>query len=139
MMRLEFMQRQRAWEAELARAAPGMEDEASDEEEVVGARGAMAVSEPGTRGVVPPEEEEEEEEELDEVLRREREEMEALLAMMPGQGMREVKEEGEAEEDEEDFDALFDQVMGGEQNQAQLQQLQQYAPGPQQSEEMDLS
>lgn len=133
-MRLEFMQRQRAWEAELARAAPGMEDAASDEEEVVGARGAMAVSVPGTRGVVPPEEEE-----LDEVLRREREELEALLAMMPGQGRLEVQEEVEAEEDEEDFDALFVQVMGGEQNQAQLQQLQQYAPGPQQSEEMDLS
>ncbi|KAK1057171.1 hypothetical protein LTR12_014841 [Friedmanniomyces endolithicus] len=92
-MRLDFMQRQRAWEAEQARDAPYSSSEPIEEEEEGEGEDAawydlpsssssvlMRTSQPASQPQSMPEEEEEE---LDAVLRREQEEMEALLSYMP--------------------------------------------------------
>ncbi|TKA48401.1 hypothetical protein B0A54_00536 [Friedmanniomyces endolithicus] len=92
-MRLDFMQRQRAWEAEQARDAPysttdSIEEEEEDEDEDAAlyelpsssSRNTMQMLQSMSQGQPMPEQEEEE---LDAVLRREQEEMEALLSYMP--------------------------------------------------------
>ncbi|KAK0268678.1 hypothetical protein LTR91_002068 [Friedmanniomyces endolithicus] len=92
-MRLDFMQRQRAWEAEQARDAPystpdSIEEEEEDEDEDAArydlpsssSHVMIQMSQPASDQPIMPEQEEEE---LDAVLRREQEEMEALLSYMP--------------------------------------------------------
>ncbi|TKA22163.1 hypothetical protein B0A54_17926 [Friedmanniomyces endolithicus] len=92
-MRLDFMQRQRAWEAEQARDAPyscfePIEEEEEDEDEDAArydlpsssSNVMIRMSQPASHQDPMPEQEEEE---LDAVLRREQEEMEALLSYMP--------------------------------------------------------
>ncbi|KAK1080766.1 hypothetical protein LTR33_005267 [Friedmanniomyces endolithicus] len=92
-MRLGFMQRQRAWEAEQARDAPyptpdSIEEEEEDEDEDAArydlpsssSHVMIQMSQPASHQHPMPDQEEEE---LDAVLRREQEEMEALLSYMP--------------------------------------------------------
>lgn len=147
MMRLDFVQRQRAWEAELARAAPfvGEEDvmENGDEEEEddgdvfggpkSGGGDAMQFSAPGSQqqqwGWQATQEE------ADEVAEREREELDALLSLLPGEEMQGAQEQaqgqqpsfGSSEEqqgdeqmsehfgsDDDDYDALFSDFINAD-------------------------
>ncbi|EMC97720.1 hypothetical protein BAUCODRAFT_147761 [Baudoinia panamericana UAMH 10762] len=137
-MRLDFMQRQRAWEAEQEREASSLpfdpaEEEGEEREAFVlpMSSNAMQISAPASQ--LRPEEE------VDEVLLREEEEMEALLSLM-------AKEEVEGETSsqqlwsdiDDDYDALFSEVM--EHDEDRQQQL--YSAGVVRedgSEAMDVS
>lgn len=86
-MRLDFVQRQKKWEAEQARAAPLMLSDAPEEEEEeedfslpVSSYNAMQMPAPSSQWqwqATP--------EEADEVAQWENEELEALLSMLPGE------------------------------------------------------
>ncbi|TKA81555.1 hypothetical protein B0A55_02998 [Friedmanniomyces simplex] len=127
-MRLDFVQRQRAWEAEQARDArylgtEPIEEEDEGEEEAAlyelpssSSNTAMQMSShPASQQQPMPEQEEE----LEAVLQREQEEMEALLSYMPmheqeGSGMEGVHDAqsaGNLWSDDDDYDALFSEVM----------------------------
>lgn len=84
-MRLDFVQRQKKWEAEQARSAPLLPSDAPEEEEEdldfslpLSSNDAMQISAPSSQWHATPEE-------ADEVARRESEELEALLSMLPGE------------------------------------------------------
>ncbi|KAK5127627.1 hypothetical protein LTR85_006968 [Meristemomyces frigidus] len=113
MMRLDFMQRQRQWEAEQAREAPPLPQETVEEDEEVyelpnASSSAMPISAPPSQQAMP-------DAELDEVLQREDLELEALLSYMP-----ELKNEDAAcygtrsdhmWSDDDDYDALFSELV----------------------------
>ena len=148
MMRLDFVQRQRAWEAELARAAPsvGEEDvmengdqEEEDEGDVFGGLGssggdAMQFSAPGSQ-------QQQQwgwqatQEEADEVAEREREELDALLSLLPVDEMQGAQEQAQGQQpsfgsneeqqgdeqmsehfgsDDDDYDALFSDFINAD-------------------------
>ncbi|KAI7186057.1 hypothetical protein KC363_g6791 [Hortaea werneckii] len=112
-MRLDFMQRQRAWEAELAREAPTISsDPPEPEEEEEGfelptSSNAMQISQTSE----PPREDE-----ADEIAQQEEEELEALLEYMPGQHPGQIpsqRNETHYEHlwsDDDDYDALFSEL-----------------------------
>lgn len=113
MMRLDFVQRRREWEAEQARSAPSDlspgEEEEDEEKEDDALPSSMHVAS------------QLQEEEVDEVLRREDEELEALLSFMPVDGEEQVEIREEAEKDlrywysdDDDYDKLFEEFMEGE-------------------------
>ena len=133
-MRLDFVQRQRAWEAEQARDAPQIpsgpvEEEDEDVYELPSSSSnAMQISS------------QQPDDQVDAVLQREEEELEALLEFMPGQ-------EGDTHSehlwsDDDDYDALFSQfmeqdAMGGQEHQIQIQT--QPPPPSQDKDAMDMS
>lgn len=143
-MRLDFVQRRKQWEAQLAREAPTfspfefMDDipEEVDESwyELPSSSGAMHMSAPSTQQQAAPFVEEE----AEEVLRREREELEALLSYMPEEQKEGEMDEGRSEHlysDDDDYDALFSELMeqdagGGMSGQTAVQE---------QGEAMDMS
>jgi hypothetical protein len=140
MMRLDFYQRQRQWEAEQALSAPALPfDGPEAEDEEVGelpasssswAGSAMQISAPSTQVQQP-----RLEDEVDDVLAREDEELAALLEFMPD----DVREEdGRSEHlwsDDEDYDALFSELMEKENAVAG----QQDAEDADQGDAMDMS
>lgn len=83
-MRLDFVQRQKKWEAEQARSAPLMLSDAPEEEEEedfslpMSSNNAMQMSAPPLQWQATPEE-------ADEVAQWENQELEALLSMLPGE------------------------------------------------------
>lgn len=83
-MRLDFVQRQKQWEAEQARLAPTLSSDApeEDEEELqmpdCSNSDAMQFSQPSTQWHATPEE-------AEEIARKESEELEALLSYLPGE------------------------------------------------------
>ena len=110
MLRLDFYQRQRQWEAEQALSAPTLPFEAPDEEgedeemgELPGSSPAMQVSAPATQ------QEDVDVDEVDAVLARESEEVAALLEFMHNEegdgGSEGLWSEGE------DYDALFSELV----------------------------
>lgn len=116
-MRLDFMQRQRAWEAALARDAPLIPSDPPEEDDeelqgweqmVMSSGNAMQMS---SQAMVPPSPGEE----VDEVLQHENEELEALLSYLPTQEDEGTTHEGHVEsvwsDSEEDYDALFSEFM----------------------------
>ena len=132
MMRLDFMQRQRAWEAERAALAASQVLEEEDEDEETYDL-PMQSSMP--------------EAEVEEFLRDEGKELEALLEYMPDDAMKEDDfDETSLWSDDADYDALFSEVLGQqeqEQGQAAVQSSQ-LMPGMQQhgnggDDEMDMS
>lgn len=122
-MRLDFVQRQKKWEAEQARVAHSLPFDAMEEEELDDQEGSFGV--PGSSGnamqmsssqwdATP--------EEADEVARRENEELEELLSLLPGdasglQHQYPQQEQHQAQQaqrqdehfgsDDDDYDALF--------------------------------
>lgn len=136
-MRLDFVQRQRRWEAEQAREAPLLTsdpiEEEDDNEVLPTSSSAMLLSQPASHLPTM------RDEEVDEVLQREEEEMEALLAHMPGSNEDEHTAQNDHLYSDDDYDALFSEVMdegGTDGGQAH----QQPAAQAQSSEEaMDLS
>lgn len=155
-MRLDFMQRQRQWEAERACEAPSMFSFANlpDEDEVneienqydlpMSSADATRISAPSTQPmlVLP-------DEEVDDVLQRENEELEALLGFMPetdgGEGREGCAELEKRSDnlwsDDDDYDALFSDLLdhdgknGNDGQQARPPVLQQVAHDG----DMDLS
>jgi len=138
MQRLDFYQRQRQWEAEQALSAPSLPFEAPDdvEDDAMGelpvsswAGSALHISQPATQQ---PDAMRQEVEEVDEVLARENEELAALLEYMQDQ------DDGRSEHlwsDDEDYDALFSELVekemaGNEQQQEEVHE---------QGEAMDIS
>jgi len=137
-MRLDFMQRQRAWEAERAREAPRLPSDPPEEEyedsehdyELSTLSGTMQSSAQMTlsQPVFAPEEV------VDEVAQREDEELEALLSYMPGEeGDGKVPTTSGSDHlwsddgDDDDYDALFSELMDcdGEQKQQSTSSRQQ--------------
>ena len=133
-MRLDFVQRQKAWEAEQARDAPQIPSGPIEEEDEdvydlpSSSSNAMQISS------------QQPDDQVDEVLQREEEELEALLEFMPGQ-------EGDAHSehlwsDDDDYDALFSQFMEQDAMGGQVHQIQihtQPPPPSQDKDAMDLS
>lgn len=122
-MRLDFVQRQRQWEAELARQAPSLpaervEDaEDEDESELPTLSDAMQMS---SSAPMP-------DEEVDQLLQRENEELEALLAYMPNhERVQEAAYNNDARSehfwsDDDDYDALFSEITDPSDNTGQRQ------------------
>jgi len=152
-MRMDFVQRQRRWETEQARSAPLLPSDPLEEDEemnVPNSSNAMQVSQSqpyaSQYSSMP-------EEEADEVAQREREELEALLSYLPGEEeemtqLPELVPESmvvQAEQpqehfgsDDDDYDALFSDLMHEEAHTAtgDYQQQQQQENG---GDEMDMS
>ena len=130
-MRLDFVQRQKKWEAEQARVAHSLPlDAPEEEEEGLGVEGAWGL--PGSSGdamqmssqwdATP--------EEADEVARRESEELEELLSLLPGdasgsqyqhhqQQQQQEYHQAQRQEDhfgsdDDDYDALFSDFINEE-------------------------
>ncbi|KAF2771233.1 hypothetical protein EJ03DRAFT_325681 [Teratosphaeria nubilosa] len=124
-LRLDYMQRQRAWEAQLAREAkvfaPEVDAIEDEEEEEYGLPVANGASASAMEISSQPPRHESQEDEVDEVRRREEEELQAMVEMMEGEGMGGQKAEGQGEgqemnlwSDDDDYDELFSEVMGME-------------------------
>lgn len=136
-MRLDFVQRQKQWEAQLAREAPLMpsdppEDEEEGEEyDLPSSSNAMQVSAPSTQQPTL-------DYEVDEVEQREREELEALLSYMPADEHYERDEQSEhLYSDDDDYDALFSEIIA--QDAGWDDQTQQQPAEQDDGEEMDTS
>lgn len=157
-MRLEYVRRQKEWEAELASQAPLMSFdpvEAEDEDDFLqmqmegwaelpaSSADAMQISASGTQQPWV-------EEEVDEVLLREDQELEALLSYMPA-GTDAVAQADEREDqrsehlwsDDDDYDTLFSEymeqdAMASQQGQAQGQEAL-LRVASQNGEAMDMS
>src|ERR1700761_896588 len=126
-MRLDFVQRRRQWESELARDAPLLpsdplepdEDREEEDAELPTWSNMMQISTQSTQQKLP-------EEEVEEVLQQEDAELEALLSYMPAREEGGDRQSDHLYSDDDDYDALFsefiereDTVMtgGGSQNQ----------------------
>jgi hypothetical protein len=129
-MRLDFVQRQKKWEAEQARAAPSLPSDGPEEEEeedfsqMIFSGNAAQSSMPSTQQwqATP--------EEADEIAQMEDEELEALLSFWPGeesalpqqQGYHQpVQTQGRDEQmsehfgsDDDDYDSLFSDFINAE-------------------------
>ena len=104
-MRLDFVQRQKQWEAEQAREAPQIPSDPPEEEEYdlpTSSGNTMQISAPSTQQPPMPENE------VDEVLQREDEELEALLSYMPAEGDEQSEH---LWSDDDDYDALFSEFL----------------------------
>lgn len=140
-MRLDFVQRQKQWEAEQARSAPLLPSDAPEEEDEALAlpissntSSTMQFSAPSTQWQAT-------QEEADEVAQREREELEALLSFLPGEEMgvsspqaqyqdyqsyHQTPQTEQADEqmsehfgsDDDDYDALFSDFINAEAHEA---------------------
>lgn len=136
-MRADFLSRQRAWEAAQAKNAPSedvvyYEDEDAEVEAPLPEEMEMFTSQ-----AVP-------EDEVEEFLRDEDQELEALLEFMPaGQEEEEMKDDGDSLwSDDVDYEALFEQVLSQEpqeQTGSIDQQLGGTAMVEDGGEEMDMS
>lgn len=137
-MRADFLSRQRAWEAAQARNAPPedvvyYEDEDTEEEAQLPEAMEFATSQ-----AVP-------QDEVDEFLRDEDQELEALLEFMPAESQEEdgMRDDGDSLwSDDVDYEALFEQVLSQE-SEGQIGSIDQQLGGPQVAEdageEMDMS
>lgn len=146
-MRLDFMQRQRAWEAEQARHAPLVPsdplDPEDDEEEKLDSLYALPSSSNAMQistQQMPPEDEEGE---VDEVAQREARELEALLEFMPvdadGDGeMEGTRAQNLWSDDDDVYDELFSELMKQDQSGAMVSASQGIG-GQQDGEAMDMS
>lgn len=131
-MRADFLSRQRAWEAAQARNAPPSSDTIfNDEEEESDLPNGTPMDISSQAPPLP-------EEEVEEFLREEDQELEALLEFMPqeedDEGMR---DDGESlwSEGDVDYEALFEQVL----SQGQQRGQQEAQNGGDGGEEMDMS
>lgn len=138
-MRLDFVQRQRQWEAEQARNAPQMPSDPPEEEDEdydlpMSSGNAMQISAPSTQ--MP----QLLYDEVEEVLQRENQELEALLSYMPADEYDgDQHSEHHLWSDDDDYDALFSELMEQENVQAG-QPKQNLTPAPSQDyEAMDMS
>lgn len=113
-MRLDFMQRQRQWEAEQAREAPSLSSDPIEEEEEEGSElpsssgNTVQMSAPPSQQPLP-------DEEVDEVVQRESEELEALLSYMSTEATEdEIHNERLADHpwsDDDNYDTLFSEFV----------------------------
>lgn len=144
-MRLDFVQRRKQWEAQLAREAPALhsdsvgedddEKEDGDDEgqpwyELPSSNNAMQMSAPSTQQLPL-------EEEVDQLLQREREELEALLSFMPEE-VQEREDDNKSDHlysDDDDYDALFSELM----QQDYMRDSGAHVPAQDQGEAMDMS
>ena len=149
MLRLDFMQRQKAWEAELERSAPtflpdlieqenegGFFPEESEDLPAFNSQMQMSSQWPAQH---------QQEEQVDEFLRDESEEIEALVAYMSRE--KEDPEELRVERtsfasdglwsDDTDYDAIFSEVLSQEENPVVWSQRSN--PPQMGGEEMDMS
>lgn len=157
-MRLDFMQRQRAWEALQAREAPPIpsdpiedEDEEATAYDLPSSTDGMQISAPPSQQPPIPDAE------AEEAARREQEELDALLQYLPGEEP-EMEAEMEADErdmrsehfgsDDDEYEQLFEELMDSETGLPQYRQEtasqrpQQQKPQPQSNDDemmMDLS
>lgn len=157
-MRLDFLSRQRAWEADRAREAEKAawnegileEEEAYEDEEYdLPVTSQMGASAWGSSGIG-------EEEEVEEFVRDEGRELEALLEIMPRDGDAMEEDAGGDEtslwSDDADYDELFEEMLLSQRNQGDMGQnvtgsamsLSQAMPDVQQQQhggddEMDMS
>lgn len=153
MQRLEFYRQQRAWEAEQSRAAPDLRWDVPDEEfeefqDDVAELPASSWTGSAMQFSQPPRPSQPQDE-VDEVMAREDEELAALLENMPEDSMQGTGFDGDGASelfgsDDEDYDALFSELIergrfGTEQQQGQQQQQQQFTTDVEGGEAMDMS
>jgi len=121
MMRLDFVQKQKAWEAERARDAPSLPFEMVEEEED---EIFLPTSNSGSNGLQIPSPANQQtllDDEIDDLIRREVEEVQALLAYIPS---TEDEERNDARtdhlwSDDDDYDALFSEMLKQEEHPSQ--------------------
>lgn len=126
-MRLDFVQRQKQWEAEQARSAPLLPSDVPEEDEddfsqMISSGNAMQTSTYSTQWQATPEE-------ADEIAQMEDQELEALLCFLPGEEnalpqqydeqSNEMVQESEPMSDhfgsdDDDYDALFSDLINAE-------------------------
>lgn len=127
-MRLDFVQRQKQWEAEQARAAPLLPSDGPEQEEeddfsqMIFSGNATQASLPSTQWQATPEE-------ADQIAQMEDEELEALLSFLPGeesalpqqhsyQSVQEQQPDEQMSEhfgsDDDDYDSLFSDFINAE-------------------------
>lgn len=147
MMRLDYIQRQKAWEAERAREAtfvPAESLEEEDYEQDVATFDLPATSQMDLQQSSMPEAE------VEEFLRDEGKQLEALLEYLPSAGDDMMEEEQEFDDsslwsDDADYDALFSEVLSQQEQQQQqggnAAQSSQVMPdmGGHAEDEMDMS
>lgn len=150
-MRLDYLQRQRAWEAAQAREAPQspsdpMEPEEDEDESIYdlpSSANAMQMSQPATQmqmaGL---------EDEVAEVAQKEDEELDYLLGYLPVMEETQEGKEGNLWSDDDEYDELFSELMeqeqdatGGHQSTSAREQTkaEQEGASHDQDEEMDMS
>lgn len=140
MMRLDFMQKQKAWEAERARDAPSLPFEVIEQEEdeissptLSSGRNGIQIFAPTSQPTMPSVE-------IDDLIRHEFEEVQALLAYMPPNEDEEVKDAHSDYiwSDDDDYDSLFSEVLEQEQRSSQHER-QAESPHDEDEMAMDLS
>lgn len=136
-MRLDFVQKQKAWEAERARDAPSLPFEMVEEEE----DGIfLPTSNSGINGLQIPAPANQQtllDDEIDDLIRREVEEVQALLAYIPS---TEDEERNDARtdhlwSDDDDYDALFSEMLEQEKH---VSQHERHLEPPSLGDEMDM-
>jgi hypothetical protein len=125
-MRLDFVQRQKQWEAEQARSAPLLPSDAPEEEDEEDLS-HMIFSGDATQNSMSFSQWQATPEEADEIAQMEDEELEALLSFLPGEGndlpqysYQPIQDQGQAQDqqenepmsdhfgsDDDDYDSLF--------------------------------
>lgn len=141
-MRLDFVQRQKRWEAEQARAAPLLPSDGPEEEEeddfsqMIFSGNATQTSLPSIQWQATPEE-------ADHIAQMEDEELEALLSFLPGeeislpqqhshQSIQEQQPDEQMSEhfgsDDDDYDSLFSDFINAEAHEMAEQSNQIQAP-----------
>lgn len=137
-MRLDFMRRQKQWEAEQARDAPFLPSDPSEPDEddaeydlSSSSGNAMQLSQPSTQMPVL-------EEEADEMAQMEDRELEALLELMPVDG-GDGKQSQNLWSDDDDYEELFSEFMEQEQGHATGEGQQHEEEPAQEGEAMDMS
>lgn len=128
-MRLDFVQRQKKWEAEQARVAHSLPLDAPEEEELDDQDGSFGFPGPSGDAMQMSSQWDATPEEADEVARRESEELEELLSLLPGDanGLQQQQQEQEQYQahqtqrqdehfgsDDDDYDALFSDFINEE-------------------------
>ena len=128
-MRLDFVQRQKKWEAEQARVAHSLPLDAPAEEELDDQDGSFGFPGPSGDAMQMSSQWDATPEEADEVARRESEELEELLSLLPGDanGLQQQQQEQEQYQahqtqrqdehfgsDDDDYDALFSDFINEE-------------------------
>lgn len=111
MMRLDFLQRQRQWEAEQARSAPTItaddDDEAMEYGGVEEELPSLSQSKVSSQRRMGPEER------AEEALRLENQELDALISLMPGQeeGQGQTQGDGNLWSDDDEYDGVFQELL----------------------------
>ena len=136
-MRLDFVQRQKQWEAEQARSAPQIPSDPPEEDEEYDLPSSSGMMQLSSQPNAP-------DDQADEVAQREQEELDALVSLMEddADGANKLPQNDDLQSqhiwsDDDDYDALFSQFV--EQDPDAAQHAEQAHDPPSSGDAMDMS